>query len=104
MSQKIIGNFVVGSVYANNEIDQWTGYYLVRRYGVNNGRIIVMKAAPGLYPDCHEASAEAMRLGEEYARTLDPDSGTVTQPSPGDELFIPPSAGPRLVEDITATG
>lgn len=104
MSQKIIGNFVVGSVYAGNEMGQWTSSYLVRRYGVNNGHIIAMKAAPGLYRDCHQASDEAMRLGEEYAKTLDPDSGTVTQPSPGDELFIPPSAGPRLVEDIKATG
>lgn len=104
MSQKIVGNFVVGSVYASNEIGQWTGFYLVRRYGVNNGHIIAMKAAPGLYPDCREASDEAMRLGEEYAKTLDLDSGTVAQPSPGDELFIPPSAGPRFVEDIKATG
>lgn len=103
MSQKIVGNFVVGSVYASNEIGQWTGFYLVRRYGVNNGRIIAMKAAPGLHPDCHEASEEAMRLGEEFARNLDPDSGTISHPSPGDELFIPPSAGPRLVEGVEAT-
>lgn len=102
MSQKIVGNFVVGSVFASNEIGQWTGYYLVRRYGVNNGRIIAMKAAPGLYPDCHEASGEAMRLGEEFARNLDPDSGTTSHPSPGDELFIPPSAGPMLVEGVDA--
>lgn len=102
MSQKIVGNFVVGSVYSSNEIGQWTGFYLVRRYGVNNGRIIEMKAAPSLYASWDEAAGEAMRLGEEYAKTLDPDSGTSNQPSPGDELFIPPSAGPRLVEDTKA--
>lgn len=104
MSQKIVGNFVVGSVYASNEIGQWSGFYLVRRYGVNNGRIIAMKAAPGLYSNSEEAVGEAMRLGEDYAKTLDPDSGTSNQPSPGDELFIPPSAGPRMVEDMKAAG
>lgn len=91
MSQKIVGNFVVGTVYTSNEIGQWTGIYLVRRYGVNNGRIIAMKAAPGLYPTCTEAADRAMHLGEEFAKTLDPDSGGMSMPGSGDELFIPPS-------------
>ena len=104
MSQKIVGNFVVGSVYAKNEIGQWTGFYLVRRYGVNNGRILALQAAPGLYPSYSDAADEAMRLGEDYAKTLDPDSGTNNEASPGEELFIPPSAGPRMVEDSKPAG
>ena len=42
MSQKIVGNFVVGTVYSCDEMGQWTGTWLVRRYGVNNGRIIII--------------------------------------------------------------
>lgn len=98
MSQKIVGNFVVGAVYSSNEISQWTGIYLVRRYGVNNGRIIAMKAVPGLFPTCHEAAERALQLGEEYAKTLDPDSGSVNQPGSGDELFIPPTASAPIAE------
>ena len=98
MSQKIVGNFVVGTVYTSNEIGQWTGMYLVRRYGVNNGRIIAMQAAPGLHGSCEEAAEQAMRLGEAFAKSLDPDSGGMSIPGSGDELFIPPSAGPQRSE------
>ena len=104
MSQKIVGNFVVGTVYTSNEIGQWTGMYLVRRYGVNNGRIIAMKTAPGLHPSCEEAAEHAMRLGEEYAKTLDPDSGGMSIPGSGDELFIPPSASAQRSEGSHAAG
>lgn len=93
MSQKIVGNFVVGTVYCSNEIGQWTGIYLLRRYGVNNGRIIAWKAAPGVFSSCEEAAVQAMSMGEEFAKTLDPDSGNGIMPGSGDELFIPPSAG-----------
>lgn len=93
MSQKIVGNFVVGTVYSSNEMGQWTGMYLVRRYGVNNGRIIAMHEAPGLYPTCKEAADRAMQMGEEFAKTLSPDSGGMSIPGSGDELFIPPTAG-----------
>lgn len=102
MSQKIIGNFVVGTVYASNEIGQWTGYYLVRRYGVNNGRIIATKAAPGLFSTCAEAAELAMRLGEEFAKSLAPDSGGMSIPGSGDELFIPPSGGAQRAESSAA--
>ena len=98
MSQKIVGNFVVGAVYCGNEIDQWTGTYMVRRYGVNNGRIIALKAAPGVFNSCTEAAERAMQLGEEFAKGLDPDSGAMSNPGFGDELFIPPSAGAQRSE------
>lgn len=93
MSQKIVGNFVVGTVYSSNEIGQWSSLYLLRRYGVNNGRIIAWKAVTELFRSGEEAAAEAMRLGEEFAKTLDPDSGNAEMSGSGDELFIPPSAG-----------
>jgi hypothetical protein len=59
VSQKIVGNFVVGAVYSSNEIGQWSGTWLVRRYGVNNGRILALQAVPGLFPSCAEAAASA---------------------------------------------
>lgn len=98
MSQKIVGNFVVGTVYSVNEVGQWTSTYLVRRYGVNNGLIIASQVAPGLYGSCAEAGERAMALGEEFAKSLDPDSGGVSMPGSGDELFIPPSAGGQRTE------
>ncbi len=101
MSQKIVGNFVVGSVYCSNETGQWSSICLVRRYGVNNGRVIAWKAAPGSFESCEEASEQAMSLGEELAKTLDPDSGNGTMPGSGDELFIPPSAGTQRNPEAT---
>lgn len=98
MSQKIVGNFVVGTVYASNDIGQWTGTYVVRRYGVNNGRVIAIQNAPGVFGSCTEAAERAMELGEEFAKTLDPESGAVDVPGSGDELFIPPSAGSQHIE------
>jgi len=92
VSQKIVGNFVVGTVYASNEIGQWAGTYLVRRYGVNNGRIIALKTVPALFNTCAEASERAMELGEEFAKGLDPDSGGIGPHGFGEELFIPPTA------------
>jgi hypothetical protein len=92
VSQKIVGNFVVGTVYSANEIGQWTGTYVVRRYGVNNGRVIALQAVPGLFTSCAEAAERAMELGEEFAKSLDPDTGGISAPGSGDELFIPPSS------------
>jgi hypothetical protein len=102
VSQKIVGNFVVGTVYSSNEIGQWSSLYLLRRYGVNNGRIIAWKAVTALFPNGDQAAAEAMRLGEEFAKTLDPDSGNVDMPGSGDELFIPPSASAQRIPDTSA--
>jgi hypothetical protein len=93
MSQKIVGNFVVGTVYSCDEQGQWTGTWLVRRYGVNNGRIIATRSAPGVFATCKEAADQAMQQGEEFAKSLDPDSGgSGSMPGSGDELFIPPTA------------
>ena len=103
MSQKIVGNFVVGTVYASNEIGQWTGTYVVRRYGVNNGRVIALKAVPGLFDSCEAAAKQAMELGEQFAKTLDPGSGGVNVPGSGDELFIPPSAGATTQSNQSAS-
>ena len=92
MSQKIVGNFVVGTVYSCDASDQWTGTWLVRRYGVNNGRIIATRQVQGTFATCHEAAERAMHEGEEFAKGLDPDSGGMSMPGSGDELFIPPTA------------
>ena len=92
MSQKIVGNFVVGTMYSCNDSGQWTGIWTVRRYGVNNGRIIATQAVPGTYATCQEAAEHAMQQGEEFAKHLDPDSGGMSIPGSGDELFIPPTA------------
>lgn len=92
MSQKIVGNFVVGTVYSCDEMGQWTGTWLVRRYGVNNGRIIATRSVAGTYATCQEAAEKAMHEGEEFAKSLDPDSGGMSIPGSGDELFIPTSA------------
>lgn len=93
MSQKIVGNFVVGTVYSSNEIGQWSGSYVVRRYGVNNGRVIALEKVPGLFDSCAQAAERAMELGVKFAKTLDPDSGAMDTPGAEGELFIPPSAG-----------
>ena len=104
MSQKIVGNFVVGTVYSCDAGGQWTGTWLVRRYGVNNGRIIATQTVPGTFATCHEAAEKAMHLGEEFAKGLDPDSGgMVSMPGSGDELFIPPTAGAQR-ESTQAAG
>jgi len=93
MSQKIVGNFVVGTVYSCDEQGQWMGTWLVRRYGVNNGRIIATRNVPGAFATCKEAADHAMQQGEEFAKGLDPDSGgTGSMSGSGDELFIPPTA------------
>ena len=93
MSQKIVGNFVVGTVYSCDAQGQWSGTWLVRRYGVNNGRIIATRSVSGTFASCQEAADQAMQQGEEFAKGLDPDSGgTGSMPGSGDELFIPPTA------------
>jgi hypothetical protein len=92
MSQKIVGNFVVGTVYSCDDKGQWTGSWLVRRYGVNNGRIIATRTVEGHFGSCEEAAERAMHAGEEFAKALDPDHGGTTMPGSGDELFIPPTA------------
>jgi hypothetical protein len=94
MSQKIVGNFVVGTVYSCDEQGRWTGTWLVRRYGVNNGRIIATQSVPGTHGSCEEAAERAMHAGEQFAKGLDPESGGMgSMPGSGDELFIPPTAG-----------
>jgi hypothetical protein len=102
VSQKIVGNFVVGTVYSSNEIGQWSGTYVVRRYGVNNGRVIALQAAPGLFANCVEAAENAMQLGEDFAKTLDPDSGATSVPGSGDELFIPPTSSTSQRKEAAA--
>ena len=93
MSQKIVGNFVVGTVYSCDEQGQWSGTWLVRRYGVNNGRIIATRNVAGTFGSCQEAAQHAMQQGEDFAKSLHPESGAEgTMPGSGDELFIPPTA------------
>lgn len=101
MSQKIVGNFVVGVMYSSNEIGQWTGTWLVRRYGVNNGRILALKSVSGVFPTCEQAVERAMQLGEDYARTLDQATGDMPVSGSGDELFIPPSASAQRAEALS---
>ena len=94
MSQKIVGNFVVGTVYSREEGGQWNGAWMVRRYGVNNGEVIALRALSGNFGSCEEARAQAMAQGEAYAKGLDAEAGESGNPAPGsgDELFIPPTA------------
>ncbi len=101
VSQKIVGNFVVGTVYSSNEIGQWSGTWLVRRYGVNNGRIIALKCLPDLFPSCEQAAERAMQLGEAFAKGLDQAHGELPVPGSGDELFIPPSASAQRAEALS---
>ena len=94
MTQKIVGNFVVGSVYSRNGQGKWNGAWLVRRYGINNGQVIALQSLSGEFGSCEEARAQAMVEGEAYAKGLDAKAGDSGNPAPGsgDELFIPPSA------------
>jgi hypothetical protein len=94
VSQKIVGNFVVGTVYSRDDAGQWNGAGLVRRYGVNNGELIALQALSGNFGSCEEARTQAMAQGEAYAKGLDAGAGTngAAAPGSGDELFIPPSA------------
>jgi hypothetical protein len=103
VSQKIVGNFVVGTVYTSNEIGQWSGSWIVRRYGVNNGRILALKTVPELFSSCEQAAERAMELGEHFAKALDPDNSDGPQVAigSGDELFIPPSAGQQRADAAT---
>jgi hypothetical protein len=91
-------------VYSSNEIGKWSATWLVRRYGINNGRILALKTVPGLFDTCEQASERAMELGEEHAKGLDPDTGTGPHLAigSGDELFIPPSAGTQRAESAAA--
>jgi hypothetical protein len=94
VSQKIVGNFVVGTVYSRDDAGQWNGAWLVRRYGVNNGEVIALQTLSGNFGSCEEARTQAMAQGEAYAKGLDAGAGNsgAAAPGSGDELFIPPSA------------
>ena len=94
MSQKIVGNFVVGTVYSRDESGKWNGTWVVRRYGVNNGEVIALQSLSGNFGSCEEARSQAMAQGEAYAKGLEAGAGDqgAASPGSGDELFIPPSA------------
>ena len=94
MSQKIVGNFVVGTMYSRNDAGKWSGSWLVRRYGINNGQVIALQTLSDAFGSCEEARTQAMVEGEAYAKGLDATAGDSGNPAPGsgDELFIPPTA------------
>jgi hypothetical protein len=94
LSQKIVGNFVVGTVYSRDDSGKWNGAWVVRRYGVNNGQVIALQTLEGNFGSCEEARKQAMAKGEAYAKGLDADHGDNrgAAPGSGDELFIPPTA------------
>src|SRR4051794_33297959 len=94
MSQKIVGNFVVGTVYSRDDEGQWKGAWVVRRYGINNGQVIGMQTLSDNFGSCEEARTQAMIQGEAFAKGLAADAGNSGTPAPGssDELFIPPTA------------
>ena len=95
VSQKIVGNFVVGTVYSRDEAGKWNGTWVVRRYGVNNGEVIALQSLSGNFGSCEEARTQAMAQGEAYAKGLDAGAGNhngSAAPGSSDELFIPPSA------------
>lgn len=93
MSQKIVGNFVVGTVYSRADDGKWNGAWLVRRYGVNHGEVIALETLSGGYGSLEEAREQAMAKGEVYARALAPEAGDGIAPAgAGEELFIPPTA------------
>jgi len=96
LSQKIVGNFVVGTVYSRDEQGKWNGAWVVRRYGVNNGQVIALQTLSGNFGSCEEARTQAMVQGEAYAKGLDASHGDngAAAPGSGDELFIPPTAQP----------
>jgi len=96
VSQKIVGNFVVGTVYSRGDDGKWNGAWVVRRYGINNGQVIALQTLQGNFGSCEEARTQAMVQGEAYAKGLAADAGNNGNPAPGsgDELFIPPTAQP----------
>ena len=96
MSQKIVGNFVVGTVYSRDGEGKWNGAWVVRRYGVNNGQVIALQTLSDNFGSCEEAREQAMAQGEAYAKGLDAKAGDngSAAPGSGDELFIPPTAQP----------
>ena len=100
MSQKIVGNFVVGTVYSRDDEGNWSGAWLVRRYGVNNGQVIALQTLSGNFATCEEARAQAMAQGVAYAKGLDAGTGDSRNPAPGssDELFIPPTSQPARAQ------
>jgi len=106
MSQKIVGNFVVGTVYSRDDQGKWNGAWVVRRYGVNNGQVIALQTLSGNYGSCEEARTQAMAQGEAYAKGLAADAGNSGNPAPGsgDELFIPPTAQPLKATTSAGTG
>jgi hypothetical protein len=95
MSQKIVGNFVVGTVYSRDDGGHWNGAWMVRRYGVNNGEVIALQTLSDRFGSCEEARTQAMVQGEAYAKGLDSRAGdgrVAAAPGAADDLFIPPSA------------
>jgi len=94
VSQKIVGNFVVGTVYSRNDQGTWNGAWVVRRYGINNGQVIALQTLSDQFGSCDEARTQAMAQGVAYAKGLDAGAGNSGTPAPGsgDELFIPPTA------------
>jgi hypothetical protein len=94
MSQKIVGNFVVGTVYSREDDGKWSGAWVVRRYGINNGQVIALQRLSDRFGSCEEARTQAMAQGEAFAKGLDAKAGDSGNPAPGsgDELFIPPTA------------
>jgi hypothetical protein len=94
MSQKIVGNFVVGTVYSREDDGKWSGAWVVRRYGINNGQVIALQRLSDHFGSCEEARTQAMAQGEAYAKGLAATAGDSGNPAPGsgDELFIPPTA------------
>jgi len=106
VSQKIVGNFVVGTVYSRDGEGKWNGAWVVRRYGVNNGQVIALQTLSGNFGSCEEARAQAMAQGEAYAKGLAADAGNNGNPAPGsgDELFIPPTAQPVKAETGARSG
>jgi len=89
-----VGNFVVGTVYSREDDGQWSGAWVVRRYGINNGQVIALQRLSDNFGSCEEARAQAMAQGEAFAKGLDAKAGDNGNPAPGsgDELFIPPTA------------
>jgi hypothetical protein len=100
VSQKIVGNFVVGTVYSRDDEGKWNGAWVVRRYGVNNGQVIALQTLEGNFGSCEEARSKAMAQGEAVAKGLDANHGDNRNAAPGsgDELFIPPTAQPSKAQ------
>ena len=74
MSQKIVGNFVVGTVYCRDDAGKWNSTWMVRRYGVNNGQVLALETLAGGFGSCEEARDQAMAKGEAWAKGLDADA------------------------------